>query len=709
MVYYKEFDFSTLADLPTAKKGETQKEYINAPFSFDIETSTIRGDDPRAFMYIWQMGLQDTAIYGRTWDEWLDCLCRLHEALKLGRKGKGRTAIIYVQNLPFEFAFIAFRLPLRKVFARSPHHVIYFTTDIGFEFRCSYFLSGKSLAEISKGTKVKKLVGDLDYALMRHSSTALTPAELAYCENDVLVLTDYIGQEIERCGDITKIPLTKTGYVRRELLDAFKQWKDWRAYRYKLAQGFPSLEVFSLLYKCFSGGFTHTNCAYVGLTLADVASVDIASSYPSQMLKHMYPLGAFTKISIDSREQLEHMCSDYACIMEISFKGLKAKTHHHTISRHKCSVCEGGIIDNGRVESADILTTFITSVDYRSIKLFYTFDKVMIHSFYFAMYDYLPRPMIDTILKHYKAKTELKGVKGREKEYALSKEFINSLYGMTVTNPLDDDIIYDPSSGEWSVERADAQKLLDKQARSSTYDLPYAVGVWVTAWARWELLRTVAAIGEDAIYCDTDSIKLKNFEDHKEAIDRFNAENREALYKAMDYHGIDRGAVEPLGKLIGAFEYEGTYEQAKFLGAKRYMTEENGRVSYIVAGLPKTRYTKDGKIPEFTPLKYMEEKAEREGVSIFDVFDFDLHIPREYCTKLGSVYNVEPWQERVQDYTGELQTVSELGGVALEPIDFTMSIASEFLNYLLSQESIREKYIQPPFSKRPELKILPIE
>mgnify|MGYP003297503762 CR=1 FL=1 len=62
--------------------------------------------------------------------------------------------------------------------------------------------------------KVSKLTGYLDYSLLRHSKTELSKKEIMYCINDVLVVMAYIQERIESDGDITLIPLTKTGYVR---------------------------------------------------------------------------------------------------------------------------------------------------------------------------------------------------------------------------------------------------------------------------------------------------------------------------------------------------------------------------------------------------------------------------------------------------------------------------------------------------------------
>ena len=678
MIYYRDFFVNSCVNATQRARGKNKKVYINSAVSFDIETSqtTVNGDTV-GFMYIWQMGVDGTAIYGREWSEFVDALSCLREYFCAERS---EIIVIYVHNLSFEFAFIAPYLKINTVFARSAHHPIYFTTTDGFEFRCSYFLTGKKLSLLAENTRYKKLVGDLDYSLCRHSDTVLSDAEMSYCENDVLILTDYIQQEIERNGDITQIPLTKTGYVRREVLQAFQSWAEWEGYQKKLRNDYPSAECFGLLYKCFSGGFTHANCDYVGLTLngENIVGVDIASSYPTQMLKHKFPCGKWHRLTaIANRETLDRLCADYACIMQITFKNLRATSSHHTISRHKCAIVDNGVIDNGRVVSGDYVTTFITSIDYQIIKLFYTFDAVNVHTFYWSKLDYLPKPLIDVIIKRYRQKTLLKGAKTENEKalYLLAKEFINSLYGMTVTNPLDDDIKYD--GGVWTTERGDVDKLLKKHRYSSKYCLPYAVGVFVTAWARYELLTTVHAIGEDAIYCDTDSIKLRNYERHKTTIDAYNKRNETELTIALLAHGYRIDAVKPRGKLIGIFEFECKYDFFKTLGAKRYCGIIDGKFSYTVAGLPKS----PDYVPK-TPLKYMLSLSGGEYEKLFDVFDFDLHIPAEWACKKEAVYNLCPWTKIVTDYNGQQKEVTEQFGVALCDIPFTMSIANEFMLFL---------------------------
>lgn len=700
MIHYKAYKWRGVKNAPCVLKKK--EVFVNLPFAFDIETSqTVVNGSPVSFMYIWQMGINGAAVYGRTWDEFKDCLSRIRKAFA----PNGETIVIYVHNLSYEFAFVAPYLKISEVFARSPHHPIYFRTTDKFEFRCSYFLTGKSLAMVGAETSVQKMVGDLDYSLLRHRNTPLTEQELKYCENDVLILNEYIQKEIERNGDITKIPLTKTGYVRRAVLESFRAWDKFDAYQRKLRCVYPSVNVFALLNKAFSGGFTHANCSYVGLTLSDVASVDIASSYPTQMLKHKFPSGKWHKLTeIPNVDVLTAMCNQYACIMEITYKNLTAKTDHHTISRHKCSIADNAVIDNGRIVSGDYITTYITSVDFIVNRLFYDFESVQIHEFYYCNYEYLPRPLISVIIDAYKRKTLLKNATDENdvKLYKLSKEFINSLYGMTVTNPIDDTIVY--NNGEWTTERGDVQSLLNRHRASNKYCLPYAVGVFVTAWARYELLTTVAKIGVDAIYCDTDSIKIRNYPKHKHIIDEYNRNNAHELKQAMKHHGFKFSDVSPNGKTIGVFEFEFTADEFLTLGAKRYCYTHDGKFNYTVAGLPKSK-SATGK----TPLAYMQQLADKRGVSLFDVFAFDLEIPAEYTCKMESIYNVESWEKWVVDYTGRRAKVGERFGVALSPIPFTMGICSEFWSFLCGGENNLHKPLDGLGKKPDILKINPLD
>ena len=173
-------------------------------------------DNKRALMYVWQMAINGTTIIGRTWEQFIELLNKISDYLNLG---PDKRLIIWVHNLSFEFQFLKDYFTWSKVFDISTRKPIYALTDNGIEFRCSYILSNLSLANVGRSLKkykVSKLVGDLDYNLIRHNETPLTDTEISYCINDVLVVSAYIKEKIEEVNDdITRLPLTATGYCRQ--------------------------------------------------------------------------------------------------------------------------------------------------------------------------------------------------------------------------------------------------------------------------------------------------------------------------------------------------------------------------------------------------------------------------------------------------------------------------------------------------------------
>ena len=85
LIYWRDFDFKKRCDVATVGSANG-KRYYNGAFSFDIETSkTDIGGEPVAFMYVWQFGINGVAVYGRTWDEFLEFLQRFKKWLGNGK------------------------------------------------------------------------------------------------------------------------------------------------------------------------------------------------------------------------------------------------------------------------------------------------------------------------------------------------------------------------------------------------------------------------------------------------------------------------------------------------------------------------------------------------------------------------------------------------------------------------------------------------
>lgn len=152
-------------------------------------------------------------FFGRTWEEFINFLDIIEEYVP-------EKKYIFVHNLAFEFQFLKSVFDIKDMFARKKRKPIKFTLeDYNIEFRCSYMMSNCALKYLPElfNLPVKKLIGELDYNKIRHSKTNLTKEELAYCENDCLVVYYYILEELKTYETVKELPLTSTGHVRREL------------------------------------------------------------------------------------------------------------------------------------------------------------------------------------------------------------------------------------------------------------------------------------------------------------------------------------------------------------------------------------------------------------------------------------------------------------------------------------------------------------
>lgn len=666
--------------------------YYQLPSGFDIETSSYRNknNEKHAVMYIWQIGFllnsSQYYIYGRTWSEWEEFITQLKQNLHLYTY----KLIMYVHNLAYEFQWIYTHIYLTKVFSRKKRHPIYAESD-GLVFKCSYFLSNMSLRNLAKerGYTQKET---MDYSLLRLPCTTLTQEELSYALTDVKILCEYIQDEINKNGTIQKIPLTSTGYARRYCFDYISEHENMYSYQKWLRNILPiDKKLFEMLYTAYAGAFTHSNYKLTGITLENVHCVDYSSDYPGIMCRKKFPMRFF---KADPKKLSFY--GGKAKVMKIIFNKLIAKTPHSIISQHKCSILEQNdyqtIVDNGRIRKAFKLTTVITDLDYELIHKFYNIEEESIEELWIADYRYLPKNLILPILDLYANKTKLKGVKEKEDVYMRSKNLINAVYGMSVTNPLNDEIIFD--YGEWLTEEVNTEEGLKKYQTNRKIFTAYQWGVWVTAWARWELLNTVYKIGDDVIYCDTDSIKFLN--DHSEIIkadnDRISSEN-DAVIK---FYNLDKNLFFPKTnknkvKPLGIWDYEPDYKYFKTLGAKRYCfsyPDEYFNTNYskdeynffiTVAGLPK----------EAGKNAIIKRALERDK-SPFDIFSYDLEDEENYTllisenetNKITISYHNEPFSEEVEDYQGNHMKVFETSYAFSEKVPFAFNATDDYLMLL---------------------------
>ena len=735
MVHVKQFDYSTLQNITEMvvskdRNGEVIR-YYNYPFTFDIESSSFytKQNNKMACMYAWAMTINGVSVYGRTWKEFTFFMEELKLRLHLDYHNR---IIIYIHNLSYEFQFIRRRFIFSKVFARKKRHPIKALMDNCFELKCSYFLSGLSLektAENLSSVKVKKKVGQLDYDKVRHSETPLEKEELEYLEYDVIILHFFIMEEIRKNkNDISKIPLTKTGYARNYCREYIKKHTNFKQYRTNIEAEAPTdVELFTLLNKAFAGGYTHANKTFVETELPNVDynlkvhSIDFTSSYPAQMCMHMFPRGNFKRVQIESKAEFESYIRQYACVFKITFENLKSKKSHDILSESKCEYLSKPVIDNGRIYSAQYATTFMTDVDYKTFEKFYDWDNICIHDFWYTVYGYLPKQLLECVLTLYANKTKLKGVIGKEEEYLVAKGLVNAIYGMCVTNPVNDEILY--SDDEWNKEEPLMQQALNK-AYINNYKqfLCYQWGVWITAWARYELLDLVSIVDFDAIYMDTDSIKLVNYDKYVPYIEKHNKRIKENLLKCVHTLCIDESLLNPIdikgkGHFLGIWDYEGEYIKFKTLGAKRYAyikkMKESGKEEFhiTVSGLSNKQFRENGDKGDIitkSDKDYLWKNATNYIVMNggFKFFTDGMKIPKEFANRLVHTYVDEYQSEVITDYKGNSLRVEEFSCIHLERSDYTCGLSDDFKLFLecLADDELDPEHFVPK-KKRKELEI----
>lgn len=659
--------------------GGKKRHYIGITTAFDIETTLIDSVE-QSVMYIWQWQFgEDYTVIGRTWDEFLDLQKRIKAVLP-----EDRWLVVYVHNLSYEFQFLKgiYSFYPDDVFAVASRKVVKADMWGCFEFRCSYKLTNMSLKQFTSKMMVEhqKLSGEeFDYGVKRYPWTELTDEELEYCINDVLGLVEAVNALMARDGDtLQTIPLTSTGYVRRNAKRALKDGSVHHNFVYSIL---PDIDTYRALREAFRGGNTHANRYYAGDIVENVHSADRSSSYPAVMCNCEFPMSAFTPIlSKDLNPDYIARCITIrhkALLLRIGIKNLRLRDPFWGcpyISKDKCRNIHKAVDteDNGRILEAEYLETTITDIDLKIIMEEYKGEIIFLQGWY-ASYKKLPQALINEVIKYYKDKTELKGVAGQEIYYDKAKALLNSLYGMMAQDPVKHNLIF-KQVGDWEEDTSLTDEEILGKSNQKAF-LAYQWGVWVTAHSRDALERGIRLVhdteGADFVYCDTDSVKYTGTVDWTGYNADRVAECRDSGSYATDPKGITH--------YMGVFETEDlkdtgfAYRYFKTLGAKKYayVEREGEGVHCTIAGVNKK---KGGK-----------ELDKHGGLSAFaEGFVF-----RE-AGGTQAVYNDTPQMDHV---VIEGRSLPVTANVAILPSEYTLGITGEYERII----KYSKKYLYNPY------------
>lgn len=626
---------------------------------------------PCACMYIWQFSINETVYYGRTWEEFKSFLDRIESNCDLKK-------YIFVHNLSFEFQFFASQFKIKSVMSRKSRKVMSAKLlDYNIEFRCTYYMSNVSLAYLPKlfNLNVQKMVGDLDYTKLRTPATKMTKTELGYCEHDCLVVYEYIKMELLKYKSVNRIPMTSTGKVRKELQSLVMRDYEYR----RITRGSINIKpsVYNMLVDAFAGGYTHANYMYTDEVIPNVDSYDETSAYPYVMVTSKFPMSEFKECHIKT---VDDMIEKYAYLLKVTFHNLKCKYYNNFISASKCENIVGALFDNGRIVSAKEVTITLTDIDFRFFLDVYDIESYEINESYYAIYKYLPKKFINFILEKYVNKTKFKNVKGKELDYVKEKNKFNSLYGMTVTNMIRDEVNFDNITGWSESELTDSlifDKLLEEKEKAF---LSFSWGVWVTAYARDNLLRRMILLDPYVVYSDTDSLKCAQGYDAK-VFDEYNKSVIKKIKKVSSTLNIPFKNYAPedskgVKHLLGIFECETgagrqyTYDRFITQGAKKYCVEIDGQIEITVSGVPKSGNKCLKRIEDF-----------RDDL----VFDY------KYTNKQTIMYNDNQSPVDIVDYLGVKYKVDDKSGCCLLPTTYKLGKSLDYANLLTDNSTNRAK------------------
>lgn len=680
-----------------------KRKYDGTIYSFDIETTSYyilygkqyKGIDylklsekekrdaiPMCHMYIWMFSINDQVYYGRTWDELKLFFNKLNEEVPIRK-------YVFVHNLAFEFQFLKSIFDFSEVTARKSHKVMTANLDeYNIMFKCSYILSNCKLEYLPDLFKlpVKKMVGDLNYNLGRTSITPLSETELGYCENDCLVLYHYILNELKTYEDVKHIPTTSTGKVRRELQDLVRTDFKYRRIVGRAINTDP--HVYNMLQDAFMGGYTHANWIYADEIIKDVDSYDETSSYPYVLTTCKFPSCEFRKCEI---KKVNEMSKRLCYLLRVKFTNIKCKYFNNFISGSKCRNIRGAKYDNGRIISASELEITLTDIDFYFILDVYSCNYEILEC-YFSTYNYLPKVFINFVLDKYENKTKYKDDPEHDLDYQKEKNKFNSLYGMSVTNTIRDNVIYDNDIKRWSEVELSNEEIIDKlNYEKKKCFLSFAYGVWVTAYARDNLLRRLIELDEYVLYSDTDSLKLKDGYD-KSVIEKYNQKVVEKISFVADILHINKERYAPkdihgVSHMLGIFECETKKHQTHTY--KEFITQGAKKYAYISEDLNK----KTGEIKDNIHITIAGvPKSGSKALKSLNNFRDDLVFEYKDTNKNLLFYTENQPRFEFTDYLGFKCIVNDKSGCCLLPNTYKLSKSLDYVNLISDNSSKRARF-----------------
>ena len=640
------------------------------PIFLDIETSNNQAEDP-AELRCWITSIQvlfnnEYKLY-RDVDEFIAWLRSLYAKYKLyPSKDLSKRMIVYIHNASYDLSYL---IPYLQDLPGESSGIIlkpnkYLTYVQGaFEFRCSYLLSGMSLEKWSEEMDIehKKKVGYYDYDKVIYPDDELTDAEQIYDEYDVRAMEECLNKQLAYHGDdLSTIPYTATGYIRRDLRRSCIGDRYYRDTYFKSTQ--LSGELYDAMLKSFAGGYTHCSRFVRGQVIpGPIGHRDFKSHYPTQLAcSALFPIGTphviYDILINDYSFSIEDILDKAPKFATMSIiKMTKATLASKDISmpflqfskmyETKLDYCYQ---DNGRVLSAsgewimylDNLTLQILKEQYN---LSYTVLKV-----WEMKAGRLPDCFVKVVDKFFKGKSDKKNLvheltdlygeldeRTRNAQFDLTqnKKGLNAIYGCCATNPLRNEFYNNGEDYNFGYKVRYDDDTVINEGLTSFYGkrgnfLPYQIGVWTTALARFELYQYICAIGyANCLYCDTDSIFYIKNETTEKSVADLNAEKRATAH----FVTLDNGKLEYYDEFSSEPDcaaFKGLHSKCYGVVNEAYVNKKGEHMprelKLTIAGVPaRTLVGMDGDKPVYVTREDELADGESDPIKALDHLNFD--------------------------------------------------------------------------------------
>lgn len=390
-----------------------------------------------------------------------------------------------------------------------------------------------SVKAMAKSYGLDEGKGDLDYEAYREPGHILTDEE-----------KDYIRRDVQIVAKVLRIFLDEGLSKMTAGANALAWYKHSLGGSLAFRHIYPKIEADedAFVRKAYRGGFTYTDPRYACEEIGEGIVLDVNSLYPSVMHDCMLPVGKGRwfdgEPKPDSRYNLWVAC--------VTFR-FKVKADHIPCLQIKGN-SRFGQTEYIR-ESGVPVTVTITSVDWDLINQQYDVSCVRwLGGFLYQSSDLQFKDYVD----HWNAEKVKAGEEGNAGKRQIAKLMLNSLYGKFATR-LNIQGRRPQLFEDGVVRYVD----MEPEEREPVY-LP--VGVFITANARYKTITSAQRCYDRFLYADTDSLHLVGTE-----------------YP----DGLE---IDPFK--LGAWKHESTFTRAKFLHAKCYIEEIDGKLSTHVAGMP---------------------------------------------------------------------------------------------------------------------------